>query len=107
MELQLQCQSFHEYSGWISFRIDWFCLHAVQGTLRSLLQHQFESINSLVLRLFYGLSHLYTTTRKTIALTIQTLYVHQGSLYKLLSWHVAQPAKVGGDKPGTEAKAPY
>ena len=36
-------------SGLISFRIDWFDLLAVQGPLKSLLQHQFESINSLVL----------------------------------------------------------
>ena len=35
------------------------------------------------------------------------LYVHQGLLYVPLSWHVAQPAKVGGDKPGIEPKAPY
>lgn len=35
------------------------------------------------------------------------LSVHQGSLYKPLSWHVAQPVKVGGDKPGIEARAPY
>ena len=45
---------FSEYSGLISFRIDWFHLLEVQGTLKSLLQHQFESINSLVLDLLYG-----------------------------------------------------
>ena len=39
----------NEYSGLISFRIDWFDLLAVQGTLKSLLQHQFKSINSSVL----------------------------------------------------------
>ena len=38
----------------ISFRIDWFDLLAVQGILKSLLQHQFENINSLVLSLLYG-----------------------------------------------------
>ena len=43
-----------EYSGLISFRIDWFDLFVVQETLKSLLQHQFESINSLVLSLLYG-----------------------------------------------------
>ena len=37
--LELQLQSFHEYSGLISFRIDWLDLLAVQGTLKSLLQH--------------------------------------------------------------------
>ena len=70
MELQLQHQSFNEYSGLISFRIDWFDLLAVQGTLKSLLQHQFEDISSSVLSLFYSqLSHQYMTTGKTIALT--------------------------------------
>ena len=54
-----------EYSGLISFRIDWFDL-AVQGTLKSLLQHQFEGINSLVLSL------LYEPALTSIALTIWT-----------------------------------
>ena len=44
----------NEYSGLISFRMDWFDLLAVRGTLKSLLQHQFESINSSVLSLLYG-----------------------------------------------------
>ena len=61
-----------EYSGLISFRIDWFDLHAVQGTLKSLLQH-YENINSLVLSFLYGPTltsvHDYW---KTIALTIWT-----------------------------------
>ena len=39
LEFQLQNQSFHEYSGLISFRIDWFDFLAVQGNLKSLLQH--------------------------------------------------------------------
>ena len=43
----------NEYSGLISFRIDWFDLLAIQGTLRSLLQHQFENMNSSVLSLLY------------------------------------------------------
>ena len=45
----------NEYSGLISLRIDWFDLLAVQGTLKSLLQHllQFKGISSLVLSLFY------------------------------------------------------
>ena len=44
----------NEYSGSISFRIDWFDLFAVQGTLKSLLQdHKFESITSLMLSLLY------------------------------------------------------
>ena len=45
----------NEYSGLISFRIDWFDLLAVQGTLKSLLQHHSsKSINSLMLSLLYG-----------------------------------------------------
>ena len=45
----------NEYSGMISFRIDWLDLLVVQGTLKSLLQHhQFKSITSLVLSFLYG-----------------------------------------------------
>ena len=44
----------NEYSGLISSKIDWFDLFAVQGTLKSLLQHQFESINSSALCLLNG-----------------------------------------------------
>ena len=47
---------FNEYSGLISLRIDWLDLLAVQGTLRSLLKHQFESISPLALSLIYGLT---------------------------------------------------
>ena len=45
---------FNEYSGLISFRIDWLDLLAVQGTLKSSPTPQFKSINSLVLSLLYG-----------------------------------------------------
>ena len=58
----------NEYSELISFRMNWLDLLAVQGALKSLLQHQFESINSSV----HQLSHQYMTTGKTIALTTQT-----------------------------------
>ena len=44
----------NEYSGLISFRIDWFDFLAVQGTLKSLLQPQLKSINSSVLSFLYG-----------------------------------------------------
>ena len=52
----------NEYSGLISFRIDCFDLLAVQGTLKDLLQHQFQSINSLALSLLYVpiLTSIYT-----------------------------------------------
>ena len=42
------------YSGLISFRIDWLDLLTIQGTLKSLLQHEFKGINSSVLSLPYG-----------------------------------------------------
>ena len=65
----------NEYSGLISFRIGWFDLFAVQGTLKCLSPApQFKSINSLVLSLLLiQLSHPYTTTGKTIALTRRIL----------------------------------
>ena len=59
----------NEYSGLISFRIDWFDLLAVQGTLKSLLQHH----NSKASILQVQLSHPYMSTGKTIALNIWTL----------------------------------
>ena len=64
----------NQYSGLISFRIDWFDLLAVQGTLRSLLQH--HSLKASILRrsafLTVWLSQPYMTTGKTIALTVRT-----------------------------------
>ena len=64
----------NEYSGLISFRIDWFDFLAVQGTLKSLLQHHSSKVSVLQHSAFFTvwLSHPYTTTGKTIALTIQT-----------------------------------
>ena len=65
-----------EYSGLISFRIDWFDLLAVQGILKSLLQHHSSKASILRLLAFFmvQLSHLYMTTGKTIALTIRTFF---------------------------------
>ena len=60
----------NEYSGLIPFRMDWFDLLAVQGTLKSLLLHHHKkSINSLVLSLLCGSTHMCMTTGKTIVLT--------------------------------------
>ena len=66
----------NEYSGLISFRIDWFDLLAVQGTLKSLLQHHSSKASVLQPSAFVmvQLSHPYMTTGKTIALTIQTFF---------------------------------
>ena len=62
------------YSGLISFRMDWLDLLAVQGTLKSLLQHHSSKTSLLQCSAFFilQLSHLYMTTGKTIALTRQT-----------------------------------
>ena len=63
-----------DYSGLISFRIDWFDLLAVQGTLKSLLQHHSLKASFFRCSAFFivQLSHPYMTTGKTIALTRQT-----------------------------------
>ena len=64
----------NEYSGLISFRVNWFDLLAVQGTLKNLFQHH-SSKASILQRsaaFMVQLSHQYMTTRKTIVLTRQT-----------------------------------
>ena len=67
----------NEYSGLISFRIDWFDLLAVQGTLKSLL-HEHHSSKASILRcsafFMIQLSHLYMTTEKTMAFSLQVWY---------------------------------
>ena len=70
-----------EYSGLISFRIDWFDLLAVQGALKSLLQHHNSKTSILQYSAFFmvQLSHPYMTTGKTIALT------RQASIGKVMS----------------------
>ena len=66
----------NEYSGLISFRIDWFDLLEVQGSLKSLLQHHSLKTSILWHSAFFivQLSHPYMTTGKTIALTRQTCW---------------------------------
>ena len=70
LDLQLQHQSF-QYSGLISFRIDWLDLLAVQGTLKSLLQHHSSKASVLWCSAFFivQLSHPYMNTGETIALS--------------------------------------
>ena len=65
----------NEYSKWIFFRIDWLDLLAVQGTLKSLLQHHSSKASILWWSAFFIvlLSHPNMSTRKTIALTRRTL----------------------------------
>ena len=83
MEFQLQHQSFHEYWVLISFRMDWLDLLAVQGTLKSLLQHHTSKASILRHSTFFivQLLHLYMTTGKTIALTRWTFVCKVMSLF--------------------------
>ena len=76
--------SSNEYSGLISFRMDWFDLLAVQGTLKSLLQHHSSKASILLCSAFFivRLSHPYMTTGKTIGLTRRTFV---GKVMSLLS----------------------
>jgi len=79
---------FNEYSGEISFRMDWLDLFDVQGTLKSLLQHHSSKALILWCSAFFivQLSHSYMTTRKTIALTRWTFVGKVLSLsFKMLS----------------------
>ena len=64
----------NEYSGLISFRIDWFDLLAVEGTLKRLLQHHSSKTSVHWCSAFFmvQLSHMYMTTGKAISFTIQT-----------------------------------
>ena len=71
LKFQLQYQSFHEYSGHFSFRMDWLDLLAVQGTLKSLLQYHSSKTLILQCSAFFRVQfwHPYMTSGKTIALT--------------------------------------
>ena len=80
-----------EYSGLLSFRIDWFDLLAVQGTLKSLLQYHSSKASILRCSAFFivQLSHPYMTTGKTIALTRWTfvgkvMFLHFNMLSRLV-----------------------
>ena len=78
----------NEYSGLISFRMDWLDLLAAQGTLKSLLQHYSSKASILWRSVFFilQLSHPHTTTGKTIAFTIWTSVCKMMCLlFKMLS----------------------
>ena len=88
LELQFHISPSSEYSGLIFFRIDWFDLLVVQGTLKSLLQHRSSKASILWHSAFFvvQVSHPYLTTGKTIALTRQTFVDKVMSLlYNMLS----------------------
>ena len=74
LELQFSISPSNEYSGLISFRIDWFDLLAIQGTLKSLFKHHSLKASILWHSAFFmvQLSHPYMTTGKTIDLTTRT-----------------------------------
>ena len=71
LELQLRISPSNEYSGLIYFRIDWFDLLAVQGTLKGLFQKHSSKASIIWHLVFFivQLSHPYMTTEKTVALT--------------------------------------
>ena len=72
--ISFSISSSKEHSWSITFKTDWFHLLTVQGTLKSLLRHHYSKVSILGHSAFFidQLSHLYVTTGKTIALTIQT-----------------------------------
>ena len=88
----------NEYSGLISFRMDWLDLVAVQGTLKSLLQHHSSKASILQHSALFivQLSHPYTTTGKTIPLTRRTFV---GKVMSLLFKYAVQ---VGHNFPSKE-----
>ena len=95
----------NEYPGLISFRMDWLDLLAVQGTLKSLLQHHSSKASILQCSALFivQLSHPYMTTGKTIALTRQTFVGKVMSLlFNMLSRLVAgvQPQWIQGIQSG-------
>ena len=78
-----------EYSGLISLKIDWLDLLAVQGTLKSLLQHhtvQRHQFFGILPSLLSSSHHPYVTTEKTIALTIQTTVSRVMSVFQHTVW---------------------
>ena len=83
----------NEHPGLISFRMDWLDLFAVQGTLKSLLQHHSSKASILQCSAFFivQLSHPYLTTGKTIALTRRTFVCKVMSLlFNMLSAKLLQ-----------------
>ena len=98
--LSFSISSSSEYSGLISFRMDWSDLLAAQGTLKSLLQHHSSKASILWHPAFFTveLSHPYMTTGKTIALTRWTLV---GKLTSLLFNMLSRLVMLAWKIPGT------
>ena len=95
-----------DYSGLISFRMDWFDLLAAQGTLKSLVQHDSSKASILQCSAFFRvqLSHPYMTTGKTIALTRRTFVGKVMSLlFNMLSrFVIALQPNSGNDSNSTQ-----
>ena len=88
LELKLSISPFNEYSGLISFRMDWLDVLAVQGTLKSLLQHHSSKASILQYSAFFivQLSYPHMIIGKTMALTRRTFVGEVRSLlFNLLS----------------------
>ena len=92
----------NEHPGLISFRMDWLDLLAVQGTLKSLLQHHSSKASILQRSAFFTiqLSHQYMTPGKTIALTRQTfvgkvMSLHFNMLSRFISWLPLKVSSLG------------
>ena len=70
LDFSLNIRPFNEHPGLITFRMDWLDLHAVQGTLKSLLQHNHSKASIIWCSAYFTIqiSHPYMTTGKTIAL---------------------------------------
>ena len=96
----------NEYSGSISFKIDWFDLFAVQGTLKSLVQHHNSKASVLQHSAFFmvQLSHLYMTTGKTIALTIQTFVRKDISLLFIMQSRYVRAFPPSGEEEAPSSK---
>ena len=88
---------FNAYSGLISSRMDWLDLLAIQGTLKSLLQHHGSKASILQRLAFFivQLSHPYMTTGKTIALTRQSFVSKVMSLLFNISFHIILKPNLG------------
>ena len=86
----------NEYSRLISFRMDWLDLLAVQGTLKSLLQHHSSKASILQCSAFFTvqLTHLYMTPGKTMALTRWTIVSKVMSLLFRETLKVVRPTKI-------------
>ena len=87
LEIQFSISPFNEYSGLISFRIDWFDLLAVQWILKSLIQHHSSKVSILRPSAFFlvQLSHPYMTPGKTITLTWTIVSKIMPLLFNMLS----------------------